>query len=85
MLDGAITCDKGFATYLHNVLISGIRMLDGDVTDAVEGLSLSIRRNFVDIYSASWGPEDNGATVDGPGRIAMAAFRAGIKRVSLLF
>lgn len=85
MLDGAITCVNGFATYLHNVLISGIRMLDGDVTDAVEGLSLSIRRNFVDIYSASWGPEDNGATVDGPGRIAMAAFRAGIKRVSLLF
>ncbi|PIK61372.1 putative proprotein convertase subtilisin/kexin type 5 isoform X1 [Apostichopus japonicus] len=70
-------CGVGIA---YNASIGGIRMLDGDVTDAVEGLSLSIRRNFVDIYSASWGPEDNGATVDGPGRIAMAAFRAGIKR-----
>lgn len=59
-------------------------MLDGAITDAVEGTSLTVRRKYIDIYSASWGPEDNGATVDGPGTIAKAAFKSGIKRVMSL-
>ena len=57
-------------------------MLDGDVTDAVEGASLSHARNHIDIYSASWGPDDDGRTVDGPGRLAKAAFKDGITTVS---
>ena len=30
------------------------------------------------IYSASWGPDDDGKTVDGPGKLATRAFLQGI-------
>lgn len=62
-------------------MLAGIRMLDGDVTDVVEAKSLGIRPNYIDIYSASWGPDDDGKTVDGPGRLAKQAFEYGIKKV----
>ncbi|XP_033120585.1 furin-like protease 2 [Anneissia japonica] len=52
-------------------------MLDGDVTDAVEARSLSHNPQHVDIYSASWGPDDDGKTVDGPGKMARKVFEDG--------
>lgn len=58
-------------------------MLDGAVTDIVEAQSLSLRPQHIDIYSASWGPEDDGKTVDGPGFLAKEAFYKGIVNVSL--
>lgn len=62
-------------------VLLGIRMLDGDVTDVVEAKSLGIRPDYIDIYSASWGPDDDGKTVDGPGLLAKQAFEQGIKKV----
>jgi len=56
-------------------------MLDGDVTDAVEAQSISLNPQHIDIYSASWGPDDDGRTVDGPGLLAKKAFIDGIKNV----
>lgn len=35
----------------------------------------------VDIYSASWGPNDDGTTVEGPGRLALEAFKRGVLQV----
>ncbi|KAM5292263.1 proprotein convertase subtilisin/kexin type 6 isoform 3-T3 [Ctenodactylus gundi] len=70
-------CIVGIA---YNAKIGGIRMLDGDVTDVVEAKSLGIRPSYIDIYSASWGPDDDGKTVDGPGRLAKQAFEYGIKK-----
>uniref|UniRef100_A0A3B1ITX6 Proprotein convertase subtilisin/kexin type 6 n=2 Tax=Astyanax mexicanus TaxID=7994 RepID=A0A3B1ITX6_ASTMX len=70
-------CIVGIA---HNARIGGIRMLDGDVTDVVEAKSLGIRPDYIDIYSASWGPDDDGKTVDGPGPLAKQAFEVGIKK-----
>ncbi|KAK1327899.1 hypothetical protein QTO34_012808 [Cnephaeus nilssonii] len=70
-------CIVGIA---YNAKIGGIRMLDGDVTDVVEAKSLGVRPNYIDIYSASWGPDDDGKTVDGPGRLAKQAFEYGIKK-----
>lgn len=58
-------------------------MLDGDVTDAVEARSLSLNPQHVDIYSASWGPDDDGKTVDGPGELATRAFIEGVTKVSI--
>ncbi len=57
-------------------------MLDGDVTDSVEAQSLALNPQHIDIYSASWGPDDDGRTVDGPGPLAKRAFRDGIIHVS---
>uniref|UniRef100_A0A667X496 Proprotein convertase subtilisin/kexin type 6 n=1 Tax=Myripristis murdjan TaxID=586833 RepID=A0A667X496_9TELE len=70
-------CIVGIA---YNAHIGGIRMLDGDVTDIVEAKSLGIRPDYIDIYSASWGPKDDGKTVDGPGLLAKQAFEFGIKK-----
>jgi len=57
-------------------------MLDGDVTDGVEAQSLSLNPQHIDIYSASWGPDDDGQTVDGPAPLAKKAFEDGITKVS---
>lgn len=70
-------CMVGIA---FNARIGGIRMLDGDVTDMIEAKSLGIRPDYIDIYSASWGPKDDGKTVDGPGPLTKQAFEHGIKR-----
>lgn len=56
-------------------------MLDGDVTDMVEAKSLSLHPQHIDIYSASWGPDDDGKTVDGPASLARQAFENGIRMV----
>ena len=48
-------------------------MLDGDVTDAVEATSFSLNSQHIDIYSASWGPDDDGRTIDGPAILARKA------------
>lgn len=58
-------------------------MLDGEVTDVVEAQSLSINNQHIHIYSASWGPEDDGKTVDGPAKLAKEAFLQGVTEVSV--
>lgn len=60
---------------------AGVRMLDGEVTDMVEAQSLSLNPQHIDIYSASWGPEDDGKTVDGPAKLAKEAFLRGVTEV----
>ncbi|CAG0879561.1 unnamed protein product [Cyprideis torosa] len=70
-------CGVGVA---FNSWIGGVRMLDGEVTDLIEAKSLSLNNQHVDIYSASWGPDDDGKTVDGPGPMASAAFIEGITK-----
>lgn len=70
-------CNVGVA---FNARIGGIRLLDGEVTDLVESTALSFRPDLIDIYSASWGPDDDGKTVDGPATLAQAAFEEGIKK-----
>ncbi|KAG7253804.1 hypothetical protein CRUP_031596, partial [Coryphaenoides rupestris] len=69
-------CVVGIA---YNARIGGVRMLDGDVTDMVEAKSLSHQPQHIDIYSASWGPDDDGKTVDGPASLARQAFENGIR------
>ncbi|XP_066499256.1 proprotein convertase subtilisin/kexin type 5b isoform X2 [Hoplias malabaricus] len=70
-------CTVGIA---YNAKIGGVRMLDGDVTDMVEAKSLSLQPQHIDIYSASWGPDDDGKTVDGPASLARQAFENGIRQ-----
>lgn len=70
-------CAVGIA---FNAQIGGIRMLDGQVSDAVEAKSLSFNPDHIHIYSSSWGPNDDGKTVDGPGKLARRAFQQGIYR-----
>ncbi|XP_027402385.1 proprotein convertase subtilisin/kexin type 4 isoform X11 [Bos indicus] len=59
---------------------AGVRMLDGTITDVIEAQSLSLQPQHIHIYSASWGPEDDGRTVDGPGILTREAFRRGVTK-----
>ncbi|XP_075251087.1 furin-like protease kpc-1 [Convolutriloba macropyga] len=63
----------------YNSKVGGIRMLDGQITDSVEARSLSYKPEYVDIYSSSWGPDDDGKTVDGPKVLALRAFLDGVR------
>uniref|UniRef100_A0A8D3A6M9 Furin (paired basic amino acid cleaving enzyme) b n=1 Tax=Scophthalmus maximus TaxID=52904 RepID=A0A8D3A6M9_SCOMX len=70
-------CGVGVA---YNAQIGGVRMLDGEVTDMVEAHSLSLNPQHIHIYSASWGPEDDGKSLDGPAKLAKEAFFQGITK-----
>ena len=43
----------------------------------VPGMALSYALDKVDIVSSSWGPSDDGATVEGPGKLASEALFKG--------
>ncbi|KAG9509786.1 Neuroendocrine convertase 2, partial [Fragariocoptes setiger] len=69
-------CGVGVA---YNSKIAGIRMLDQPyMTDIIEANSMSHEPHLIDIYSASWGPTDNGRTVDGPRNATMRAIVRGV-------
>ncbi|KAK3595196.1 hypothetical protein CHS0354_002797 [Potamilus streckersoni] len=77
----AMIADNGYCGVgvAYDAKIGGVRMLDGRVTDSLEADAISFNHRYVDIYSASWGPNDDGSTVEGPGPLAIKAFEKGIK------
>uniref|UniRef100_A0A673X9D9 Proprotein convertase subtilisin/kexin type 4-like n=1 Tax=Salmo trutta TaxID=8032 RepID=A0A673X9D9_SALTR len=68
-------CGVGVA---YQAKIGGVRMLDGQVTDLIEAMSLNLNQQHIDIYSSSWGPEDLGTNLEGPNTLAQEAFIRGI-------
>lgn len=63
--------------------IGGIKLLDGLVNDRVEGEALGYRPDLVDIYTASWGPADDGKSLEAPGRLAGEALQRGVAMASI--
>lgn len=73
-------CGVGVA---YDSLVAGIRMLDQPyMTDLIEANSMGHEPDLIDIYSASWGPTDDGKTVDGPRNATMRAIVRGVNEVS---
>lgn len=69
-------CGVGVA---YNSKVAGIRMLDQPyMTDLIEANSMGHQPDLIDIYSASWGPTDDGRTVDGPRNATMRAIVRGV-------
>uniref|UniRef100_A0A8C5QRV2 Proprotein convertase subtilisin/kexin type 7 n=1 Tax=Leptobrachium leishanense TaxID=445787 RepID=A0A8C5QRV2_9ANUR len=58
--------------------IAGIRVLDGPLTDSMEAIAFNKHYQINDIYSCSWGPDDDGRTVDGPHQLGKAALQHGV-------
>lgn len=56
-------------------------MLDGAVTDLLEAEAVLFNNQYVDIYSASWGPTDDGKTMEGPHRYCSRALKDGATSV----
>lgn len=55
------------------------------MTDLIEANSMGHEPNKIDIYSASWGPTDDGKTVDGPRNATMRAIVQGVNEVEFYF
>lgn len=57
-------------------------MLDGNVYDTVEAKALNYKNQFIDVMSASWGPRDDGKTLEGPGPATKDALEVGVTKVT---
>lgn len=51
-------------------------------TDALEAKALSYKRDYIDIYSNSWGPSDKGFEVVGPDKLTQSALEDGAQKVN---
>ena len=51
-------------------------------TDALEAKALSHERDYIDIYSNSWGPSDKGFEVVGPDKLTQSALKDGAEKVN---
>ena len=60
----------------------GVRMLDGSVTDLLEAEAVTYNNQYVEIFSASWGPTDDGKTMEGPHRYCERALQEGATKVT---
>ncbi|KAJ1799020.1 pheromone processing endoprotease, partial [Coemansia sp. RSA 2598] len=70
-------CGVGVA---YGARVAGIRMLSREVTDQDEISALNYAMDTNWIYSCSWGPNDDGATVQGPGKVVEDAFINGVEK-----
>jgi len=52
------------------------------MTDLIEANSMGHKPQNIHIYSASWGPTDDGKTVDGPRNATMRAIVKGVNEVN---
>lgn len=69
-------CGVGLAP---DVKIGAVRMLDGKVTGITESEAFGLRPDYIDIYSASWGPKDNGQVMAGPSTLGKKTLERGAK------
>ncbi|KAI9007726.1 peptidase S8/S53 domain-containing protein [Hyaloraphidium curvatum] len=60
--------------------VAGERVIANATTDALEATAFNYKFQINDIFSSSWGPEDNGATVDGPGFLTQQALINGVTK-----
>ncbi|KAF8911017.1 peptidase S8/S53 domain-containing protein [Gymnopilus junonius] len=68
-------CGIGIA---HESKVAGVRILSGPITDADEAAALNYGFQNVSIYSCSWGPPDNGMSMEGPNHLIQKAVVNGI-------
>ncbi|QPG77201.1 hypothetical protein FOA43_004608 [Brettanomyces nanus] len=59
--------------------VSGIRILSGQITSEDEAAAMVYALDVNDIYSCSWGPPDNGKSMDVPDKIVREAILRGVQ------
>lgn len=60
--------------------LAGLRLIGGPSSDYMEAMALSHQSDQIAIYSNSWGPADDGRTMEGPGRVTLLAMEQSITR-----
>ncbi|ESK83481.1 kex protein [Moniliophthora roreri MCA 2997] len=68
-------CGVGIA---YESKVAGVRILSGFISDADEAAALNYGYQDVSIYSCSWGPPDDGRTMEGPDHLINKAMLEGI-------
>lgn len=68
-------CGVGIA---YDSKVAGVRILSGPISDVDEAAALNYGFHNVSIYSCSWGPPDNGQSMEGPGYLIKKAVVNGI-------
>ncbi|KAL1944799.1 hypothetical protein VTO73DRAFT_3229 [Trametes versicolor] len=70
-------CGVGLA---YDSLVAGIRILSGPISDIDEAAALNYDYQNTSIYSCSWGPPDDGRSMEGPGYLIKKAMVNGIQQ-----
>ncbi|KAL2808350.1 peptidase S8/S53 domain-containing protein [Aspergillus granulosus] len=70
-------CGVGVA---YDSRVSGIRILSGLIDDTDEASAINYAYQKNDIYSCSWGPPDDGATMEAPGVLIKRAMVNGVQK-----
>ena len=70
-------CGVGVA---YKAKVAGLRILSADISDADEAIALNYAWQDNHIYSCSWGPPDDGKSMDAPGLLIKRAFVNGINK-----
>ncbi|KAF4576326.1 peptidase S8 family protein [Pleurotus pulmonarius] len=68
-------CGIGIA---YESKVAGLRILSGPISDVDEAAALNYGYQNTSIYSCSWGPPDNGRSMEGPGYLIQKAVVNGI-------
>ncbi|SNX83864.1 probable KEX2 - endoproteinase of late golgi compartment [Melanopsichium pennsylvanicum] len=69
-------CGVGVA---YKAKVSGVRILSGPISDVDEAASLNYAYQENDIYSCSWGPPDDGRSMDAPRGLIAKAMLNGVQ------
>lgn len=70
-------CGVGVA---YDAKISGLRILSALISDADEAIAMNYAYQDNHIYSCSWGPPDDGRSMEGPGILIRRAMVEGIQK-----
>lgn len=70
-------CGVGVA---YDSMVSGIRILSAPVTDEEEAAAINYEFQNNHIFSCSWGPVDDGQTMEGPGMLIKRALVNGVQK-----
>ncbi len=73
--DDGSTCGVGAA---YRAKLSGIRLISGGATDAMEAQGLTFNYHDNHIFNNSWGPSDDGKRLEGPDSLTQLAIKDGI-------
>jgi len=69
-------CGIGVA---YDAKVAGLRILSGPITDVEEAAALNYNFQETSIYSCSWGPPDDGRSMDAPSKLIQKAILNGIQ------
>ena len=74
MLQDSVSCSS---------FLTGLKIDLSSASDSVEAEAVGYKDYHIHIYSNSWGPNDFGFVVDGPGTLLARTFSNGASEVSI--